>query len=354
MPFQVPTFEQIRDQYLISVRNADPSASTGPDSDHFVRACGVATVAEQLYAHQTWVWRQAFPDLADEDILEKMAAQRGQPRMVAQAASGTVRFTGTAGTVIPAGTRITTTTASYATDAVATIGGSGTVDVAATAEAAGAAGNVSVLTAAQLSGAPAGVATGSVVSMTGGADKETVAALLSRLLAVMSQPAQGGNENDYRVWAREVAGVRRAFVFPLRRGLGTVDLVPLPETGLPSPTLLAAVQAYIDDRKPVGMGVDGFLAVAPTPVAVPITGTLVLDDGVSTLQVMPAIESGLARIFYDTDPGETLHKARLVATIVNVPGVRDVNLTSPAANITPVVNSSTIEMVTLGAITLTT
>lgn len=354
MPFQVPTFEQIRDQYLIAVRNADQSASTGTDSDHFVRACAVATVAEQLYAHQMWVWRQAFPDSADEDILEKMAAQRGQPRMVEQSASGTVRFAGTVGTVIPIGTRLTTATASYATDATVSIDGSGTVDVAATAEAAGTAGNVSVLTAAQLSGAPAGVATGSVVSMTGGSDKETIAALLSRLLAVMSQPAQGGNENDYRVWAREVAGVRRAFVFPLRRGLGTVDLVPLPETGLPSPALLAAVQSYIDERKPVGMGVDGFLAVAPTPVSVAITGTLVLDDGVGPAQVLPAIASGLARVFYDTEPGETLHKARLVATIVNVPGVRDVTLTSPAANVTPVVNSSTIEMVTLGAITLPT
>lgn len=283
-----------------------------------------------------------------------MAAQRGQPRMVAQSAAGTVRFTGTVGTVIPLGTRLTTTTASYATDEAATIGGSGTIDVAATAEATGSAGNVSVITAAQLSGAPSGVATGSVVSMTGGADKETIAALLSRLLAVMSQPAQGGNANDYRVWAREVPGVRRAFVFPLRRGLGTVDLVPMPEAGLPSPALLAAVQDYIDDRKPVGMGIDGFLAVAPTPVNVPITGTLVLNDGVSLAQVLTPIASGLARVFYDTDPGETLHLARILATIVNVPGVRDVTLTSPAANITPVVNSSTIEMVSLGVITLAT
>ncbi|MFN3691008.1 MAG: baseplate J/gp47 family protein, partial [Fimbriimonadales bacterium] len=185
-----------------------------------------------------------------------------------------------------------------------------------------------------------------------GSDAESYAALLERLLAVLSQPAQGGNANDYRVWALSVPGVRRAFVFPLRRGLGTVDLVPMPEVGLPSSQLLDDVQAYIDALKPVGMGETGFLALAPTPVVVNVVGDLELEVGVSLAQVMPQIESGLARVFYDTDPGETLHLARIVATIVNVPGVRDVTLTSPTSNITPAVNSSVIEMVELGAINL--
>jgi uncharacterized phage protein gp47/JayE len=354
MPFQVPTFEQLRDTYLITVRNQNPAAATGPDSDHYVRACGVAAVAEHLFAHQSWVWRQAFPDLADEDILEKMAAQRGVPRKVEQLASGTVRFTGTPGTVVPVGVTLTTTVASYTTTAAVNIGVGGTVDAPGDATQPGVAGNVSEITAAVLSGAPGGVATGQVVNMTGGSDRETAAALLERLLVVLSQPAQGGNRNDYIAWALAVPGVRRAFVFPLRRGYGTVDLVPMPETGLPAAELLAAVQTAIDALKPVGMGVDGFLALAPTPVPVDIIGTLTLDAGKSLAEVLPQIESGLARVFYDTEPGETLHLARIVATIVNVPGVRDVELTSPTANITPEVSSFVVEMVELGVINLGT
>lgn len=354
MPFQVPSFEQLRDIYLITVRNQNPAASTGPDSDHYVRGCGVAAVAEALFAHQSWVWRQAFPDLADEDILEKMAAQRGVPRKVARTASGTVRFTGTPGTVVPVGVTLATTVASYTTTQAVTIGVGGSVDAAAEATQPGLAGNVATATAASLSGAPGGVATGQVLAMTGGSDRETAAALLERLLVVLSQPAQGGNRNDYIAWALAVPGVRRAFVFPLRRGPGTVDLVPMPETGLPAPELLAAVQDAIDALKPVGMGVDGFLALAPTPLVVDIVGTLTLNDGVSLPQVLPQIDSGLSRVFYDTEPGQTLHLARIVATIVNVPGVRDVELTSPVANITPTVSTSVIEMVELGLINLST
>lgn len=353
MPFQTPTFEQTRDRYLLQVLAVNPSAATGPDSDHYVRACAVAAVAEQLYANQAWVWRQAFPDQADEDTLEKMAAQRGVPRKVANLAVGTVRFSGAPDTIVPAGTTLSTTVASYVTTQTVTIGGGGTVDAAASAEKPGQAANVSAITAALVTGAPGGVATGSIVSMTGGSDAETIPALLERLLFVLSQPAQGGNRNDYRTWALEVPGVRRAFVFPLRRGVGTVDLVPMPESGLPSAQLLDDVQAYIDPRKPVGMGADGFMAVAPTPVLVNITGTLVLEPGISLAEVTPQIESGLQRIFYDSEPGETLHKVRIEATIVNVPGVRDVTLTSPLANITPTVDATVVEMVELGVIALT-
>jgi uncharacterized phage protein gp47/JayE len=300
-----------------------------------------------------WVWRQAYPDLCDEDILELLAAQRGVPRKASLFATGTVRFTGTIGTVIPAGQAFGTTVANYVTSAAATITGSGSVDVAAIAAVAGQAANVSTPTAAQLSGAPGGVATAQVLAMSGGSDAETHAALLDRLLAVQSQPAQGGNENDYQVWALEVPGVRRAYVFPLRRGLGTVDLVPMPVTGLPSAQLLADVQAHIDALKPSGMGPSGFLAVAPTRVTINISGVLQLEAGVSLAQVLPPIGSALARIFYDLAPGDTLHFARLVAAIVNVVGVKDVALASPTANITPVVSGSVIEMVDLGTIALT-
>ena len=64
MAFQTPTFEQTRDVYLQAVRNnGKPDAPIGPDSDNYVRACALAAVVEGVYAHQAWVFRQAFPDL---------------------------------------------------------------------------------------------------------------------------------------------------------------------------------------------------------------------------------------------------------------------------------------------------
>jgi len=353
MPFTVPSFETIRDQYLNQVRNLQPGASTGADSDHYVRACAVAAVAEQLYAHQVWVWRQAFPDLADTDNMERMAAQRGVTRKTAAYASGSVRFVGEPGTTVPAGVVVSTTSMSYTTMAAVVVGGGGSVDATALADRTGSAGNVANVVGADVAGAPAGVASASVVAMAGGKDDEAASALLDRLLAVMSQPAQGGNANDYKVWALEVSGVRRAYVFPLRRGVGTVDVVPMPESGLPSAGLIAAVQTYIDARKPVGLGATGFMAIAPTALIVPITGTLQLESGYSLAQVLPLITSALNKLFVDLAPGETLYLTRVVATIVNVDGVADVTLVEPMANIVPTVTGFSVQIATLGTILLT-
>jgi len=352
MPFQVPTFSEIRDTYLQGVRNQEPDAPTGVDSDHFVRACAVAAVVERVYAHQMWVWRQQFPDLADEDILVKTAAQRGVPRKTAKVAEGVARFTGPDGTFIPTGTRVVTLLASYTTTQDVTVGGTGVVDVAVLAEAAGQAANVSVLTNASLSSSVPGISVVKMVSATGGSDAESAAALLDRLLIVQSQPAQGGNENDYQVWALEVPGVRRAKVFPLRRGIGTVDVVPMPVTGLPSVQLLADVQAYIDAIRPVGTGPSGFLAMAPTAVPVNITGTLTLASGYTLGQVLVGINAALQVIFDGLMPGDVVRVTRIEAAIINVPGVLDVVLSAPAANVTPTVNSSTLQLATLGVVAL--
>jgi len=98
MPYEVPSFAQLRDAYLQAVRNQNPAAATGPDSDHFVRACAVAAIGESLLSHQAWVFRQGFPDLADVDSMERMANLRGVTRRPAAAAGGTVRISGVVGT----------------------------------------------------------------------------------------------------------------------------------------------------------------------------------------------------------------------------------------------------------------
>lgn len=353
MPFTVPSFEQLRDNYLQAVRNQRPDAATGADSDHYVRACACAALLEQLYAHQAWVFRQAFPDLADADNMRAAAARYGIDARPAAVASGTVRFGGAAGAAVPLGTTITTLAASYRTTAAAVVGSTGTVDVAAVATTAGAAANVSALTAANLDAPPTDIATAHVVSMTGGIDAESDASLLERLLLTLREPAQGGNATDYKRWALQVPGVRRAFVFPLRRGLGTVDIIPMPETGMPGPALLAAVKAHIDELKPVGMGTSGVLAIAPTVLDVPVTGSLTLSAGYTSAQVLPNVQTSLRRVFDDTDPGEVLPKSRLITAVMNVVGVADVTLTAPAGNIVPLVNDTVVELPLLGTVTLT-
>lgn len=74
---------------------------------------------------------------------------------------------------------------------------------------------------------------------------------MARLLDLIRRPPAGGNKYDYRRWALEVDGVTAAYVYPLRRGLGMVDIVITSAAGLPSAEIIAATQAHIDDQRPV-------------------------------------------------------------------------------------------------------
>lgn len=356
MSFNVPTFDQIRNQYLQALLNQNPAAAIGPDSDHFVRATGIAAVLEGVYSHQAWVFRQAFPDLADGDYMEKMANQRGVTRKAAAVAGGTVRFNGVATTAIPAGQQVTTAQgAAFVTTVASVVGGGGTVDVAASAVVAGAAGNQTANTPATVDAPPAGITSAAtVLTMTGGADVEDDAGLLLRLLLELSEVAQGGNAADYKRWALSVAGVDRVYVFDVRRGNGTVDVVPMPVSGLPGAPLLASVQAVIDEKRPVGLlpGL-GVLALAPTPVLADVTAALVVAAGYTVGGVSAAAQAAIEAVFSSLQPGDTLVRNQLITALVNVPGVTDVTLSAPAANVTCLVDATALELVMPSVITIT-
>lgn len=355
MAYLVPTFEQIRNRYLQAVVNQWPDAAIGPDSDHFVRASAIAAVAEGMYAHQVWVYRQAFPDLADVDLMEKMANQRAIYRKAPAAAGGTIRFVGVPGSAVPLGQQVFTAQgAFYAAAAAGAIGVGGTVDLPASSTVAGANGNQSPNTTVTVSAPPAGVgAAATILTMTAGADTEPDESLLARLLLWLSEEAQGGNEVDYKRWALSVPGVARAYVFDCRRGAGTVDVVPMPASGLPGAPLLAAVQAVLDVKRPVGMRpISPVMALAPTPVVTAVTAAIVLASGFTFVDVLPALTAAVNAVFAGLGPGDMLVRNELIAALMNVPAVTDVTMTAPAANVTSSVSSVALQLVTRGVLTL--
>ena len=354
MPFTTDTFDQTRDKYLQAVRNnGKPDAPIGPDSDNYVRACAYAAVMEGVYAHQAWIFRQAFDDLCDDDVMERRANQLGLFRKPAALAGGTVRLSGTAGALVAAGQQMLTTQGvRYQTTALATIGAAGTVDVACIAMLAGLAGNQANNTPVTVDAPPGGVlANATLLTMTSGADVETYEALRTRLMFRRANPPQGGSKADYQLWALAVPGVARALVYPIRRGRGTVDVVPMPATGLPSPALVAAVQAYIDSVRPVGLGATGFQALAPTAVATNITATLTYAPGSSPVGVRAAVTAAIDALFATLVPGSTLVYSQLIAAIIATPGVADVLVNVPSGNVTCVDNESNLQVLTKGVVT---
>jgi uncharacterized phage protein gp47/JayE len=121
MPFITPSFDDIRDNILRDIRNLNPDADTGTDSDYYVRASSVASVATGIYQHQGWIVRQIFPDTADTEFLEWHARTRSLYKKSATTASGLLTLTGEPGASADAGYTVTRGDLSYITTAAVTL-----------------------------------------------------------------------------------------------------------------------------------------------------------------------------------------------------------------------------------------
>jgi uncharacterized phage protein gp47/JayE len=100
-----------------------------PSSNPFLRnswlsaiVTGIASRIYDFYLQLKAAIRQSIPDTATDEYLVRWAAIWGISRLPAVAASGEIAFTGTAGSVIPSGTVVTSSDGmEYETDADATI-----------------------------------------------------------------------------------------------------------------------------------------------------------------------------------------------------------------------------------------
>lgn len=314
------------------------------DAEVYARVMG--GVAHGLYGFIEWLADQVIYDTAELEYLERWCSIWGITRKVAAAATGSVTFAVQAGSVIPSGTLLQALDGvQYQTTADATITApTATAPVAAVVAAA--AGNRTTGQSLSLVSPVVGVQTTATAGeLSGGADIETDDALRARLLARIQQPPQGGASYDYTTWALEVSGVTRAWVYPAELGLGTVtvrfvrdlDATPIPDAGE-----VAAVQAYIDARRPVTAQVT-VVAPASVPINFQIQG---LTPNNATVQA--AVQAELQDLLLrEAVPGGTMLLSHIRAAISAAAGETDYVLVAPAANVT----NTTGNMSTMGTIT---
>ena len=343
--FTIPDFETIRSAILRDTQSLDPTADISHDSDHFVHASRLAACATGQYAHQAWIVRQIFPDTADTMYLERHAALRGITRRNATLASGTATVKGVVGSNIGADVQIKHGNRFYRTTATAQIGRNGMATVAITADDVGAVHNA-FQAAAQFMAAPAGIASDCVITAQGGTDAESDASLLARLLEIIRRPPAGGNQYDYKNWALSVDGVSSAYVYPLRRGLGTVNIAITSADGAPSDEIIAKTQAYIDEMRPVTA--KNVLVVKPHLTVLDVQVQVKLD-GLDLAIAQSRVQAALSDYFGTLIPGDDLIVSQIEAAISNVGGISDRKLLSPNANrVADVVNH--IEWFKLGRV----
>jgi len=187
------------------------------------------------------------------------------------ATGGVAPFTGSNGTVYNNGTVLVASdgvTTFQVIDGPFTISGTSVTGHVA-AVSAGSSGNLPSGSVLTWQSPPVGSASTITLSsgVSGGTDAETDAALLQRIFDRLQKPPKGGTAVDYRTWAEATpdAGIGRAYVYPLRGGLGTVHAVCTKalsgKSRDPGSSNTALVQAYVDTQRPVGMA--GFVALQP-------------------------------------------------------------------------------------------
>lgn len=334
MAFNRPSMPELVERVTTDIESRLPGSDARLRRSNLnVLARVIAAVAHGLYGFIAWVARQVIPDTAELEHLERWAAVWGITRTAATPAVGNVVFTGTTGTVIPAGTLMQRGDGvEFRTSAQTSIAG-GTVTTAVAGQLAGADGNTAVASrlvlAAQILGvnATATVAAGGVV---GGTDIEGDDSLRERLLFRIRKPPLGGAQHDYEAWAREVAGVTRVWVYPLLMGAGSVGVFFVRDGDasiFPDVAAVAAVAAHIEPLRPVTAKV---FVMAPAPLPVNITLRVAPD----TSAVRAAVAAELADLFRrEAAPGATLLLTHLGEAVSLASGEVTHLITAPTTDV---------------------
>lgn len=334
MPFVRPTLPELIDRVTtdISGRVTGVESAVLRRSLLGILARSEAGAVHMLYGFLEWAAKQAIIDTAEKEYLERWAAIWKIFRKAADFSTGSAALSGAVGSTVLAGTILQRQDGvQYRVLADSVFTGS-SLQVTVVAVEAGIAGDAPINTPLFLLSPIAGVqSTGATATdIDGGLDVETDEQLLSRLLKRIRQPPHGGASFDYELWALEVPGVTRVWVYPLQMGAGTVTVLFVCDGEadiIPTPAKVAEVQAYIDARCPVTAEV--FVA---GPIADPLNMAVKLSP--NTAAVQAAVRAEVADLIVrDAKPGAPTLISRLRESVSLAAGESDNAITSPTADV---------------------
>lgn len=312
-----------------------------------------------LYGYIDNVVDELFVLTASTTYLERIGAEYGILRNEAVAAKGTVTITGVAGTIVPIGTELQSSSDNlYTTDAAATIGIGGSITADVTASEEGTASNESggaVLTfVTPIAGVDTSV-TADSDGLTGGTDEETDDDYRTRILDRKRFAPQGGCAEDYIAWAKEVSGVTRAWVYEQYQGRGTLAVFFMRDgdaNPFPNAAALLAVYNYIvshEDSRGVTVGCPvtakpGLFVLAPTAKTVDMSIAIYPNTVAVQAQVTAELEDLFQR---EGGLGETIYLSEIREAISAAADEEHHTLVSPVADVACLYN----EVAVLGTIT---
>lgn len=305
--------------------------------DLSARLYALAAQVGALYVQADWVARQAFPQTAQGEYLDRHAQLRSLERKGAVAARGVVRFTAGQAPAqelaIPAGTVcMTAGLVRFETVQPGVIpAGETWADIPVQALEPGAAGNVGAGTILSMAVAPAGISgCTNPQPCAGGADEEGDEALRGRVLDTFRRLPNGANAAFYEQGALSFDQVAAASVVPRPRGTGTVDVVVSTRTGLPDAGLLSQLQDYFEQRREIAVEVQ---VRAPQTLEVELSVQVQAQEGWDGAAVRAGVEQALQSWFDGRLLGQDILRAKLGSLIYDCDGVANYTITAPAADV---------------------
>lgn len=292
----------------------------------------VAIELETAYKTMNGILDKGFADTATAEYLEKICSEfglttsEGAVRKQAKKATTTVLVVGTVGTVINIGGLVASDSLNYAFTENKTIDSTGKTNINVECTTAGAIGNVPVGVIKYFPiTIPGLTAVTNLTAVANGYDAETDSELRIRFYEKVRTPATSGNKYHYRNWAKEVAGVGDARVFPLWNGNGTVKVTIINSNRRAADnTLVTSVASYIEDNRPIGATVT---VTSATEKTINIIVSLTIDTkNYTTDAVKTTIISNLTEYFKNIAFSETvkyISYANIGAIIFNTKGVLD-------------------------------
>jgi uncharacterized phage protein gp47/JayE len=217
-----------------------------------------AGMYHQLLGDLDFLARQIFPDTAEGPYLREHWSGRVTP-LYAIPAQGTVTLTGTPGRSVPAGLLMQSGSGEqYYTEAACHIGAEGTAEARVTAQNTGVVANLDAGEELKIiSALPPGIDTIAVAAgegLKGGADDETDAEYLARVLLALRNPGRYGKVGDFALWAVDSSvEVSSAWEFKNFSVFGALLIQVIKGSqieGVSQVDNLALVRSYLDSVAP--------------------------------------------------------------------------------------------------------
>lgn len=338
MAFAIPTFEEMHALLEAQLKALFPTLDVSRTSFPSLFARALAAAATDNHAHLVATRADLLPDTAESEMLDRWGGIVGRTRKAATPArkADALRLVNTSGTNenVTIGQQLTHTSGlKFQINENATVLAGTEKDVDVVAVDTGSATRLKKGEILTFVTPPTFLAEKVELQLDlneDGDDKESDGDYRRRVLARFATPPLGGAQNDYVQWALEVSGIKSAYAYPNRAGLGTVDVAAL-HAGSGSARILTAGEvtallAKLNTERPVHATVRVLTVVAqPQSVEVRVLDTgeekYAWDWNDQTQLVVSAWDAGLKKITFTTNRPDTMQaKHRVVLKKVDGTG----------------------------------